>query len=117
MNIQTLSETELNYKLVGIIYGHDDKDINRLVSRGKLNFLTDWNLTMPLAVDNGISVINLGGTTQWFACTDVSFETVCMSPSGNDNGVSCMDCSNSQYSTSPLRAICEVLVMIGMEVK
>ncbi len=82
------------------------------------NYLTDYNLTMPLLESNRVSLINISGTTQWFSCNNVSFENICMSPDGSDNGLSCMDASNLQYNTKPLRAICEVLLMIKMmEVK
>jgi hypothetical protein len=58
----------------------------------------------PIAFENNISVINIKNTTQWFACGDVEFENICMSPDGSDNGISHMTSKYESYCANPLRA-------------
>lgn len=58
----------------------------------------------PITFASNISVINIKNTTQWFACSDVEFESICMSPDGNDSGISSMYAKNEYYCTNPLRA-------------
>lgn len=59
-----------------------------------------------------ISVINISGTTQWFACCNVTFENICMLADGSDNGISSMDAKHSAYNTNPLKAaMCCFLMM------
>lgn len=70
------------------------------------------NDAWPIIGGCGISTISLEGTMAWFACSDVKFETVCMSPDGSDNGVSCMDAKNESYHTNPLRAAMIVFLMM-----
>ena len=64
----------------------------------RLDYLEDWNLTMPLAVETGL---------------DISF------PRNNDHIVEVKTLNNLKWYISnnknPLRAICEVLVMIKLE--
>lgn len=66
----------------------------------------------PIIVDNGISTIKLNRSDMWLACSDVELETICMSPCGNDNGVSCMDSKNNSYHANPLRAAMIVFLMM-----
>lgn len=58
----------------------------------------------PIIFSKNISVINIKNTTQWFACTDVEFENICMSPDGSDSGISSMSANHNHYCTKPLRA-------------
>lgn len=68
------------------------------------DYCNNWADMGPIIVSNNISVINIKHTTQWFACTDVEFENICMSPDGNDSGISSMCAKNEYYCTKPLRA-------------
>ena len=101
MNIENLSDTELNRAMIDTLFIKGDKDIERSYQAGKLNFLKDWNLTMPLAVKNNISLIN-DGREAW-AGTDIC---------AGDGPCVYMD--NDSLNTNPLRAICEVLVQIAL---
>lgn len=47
MNIQTLSDTELNRAMIWLYPPSEMVEIN---------YLTDWNLTMPLAVKEGLDI-------------------------------------------------------------
>lgn len=69
----------------------------------------------PIAFANNISVINIKNTTQWFACSDVEFENICMSPDGNDSGISSMTAKYHFYCTNPLRAAAIVFLMMKDE--
>ena len=113
MNVSALTDVELNramiwlYPLWGSIWMVDqtgDQMINRKGWSTRVDYLTDWNLTMPLAVENGISIINTKGVVH----------------AGNNlkaqKGFS-VTMDNGAQNTNPLRAICEVLVMIKMESK
>jgi hypothetical protein len=102
MNVSKLSKVELNRKMVELQFGTRDKDIERLYRAGKLNYLTDYNLTMPLAFDNDVSIISESG--RCWAGTDV------MAGDGP-----CIYMENDTISKDPLRAICEVLVTIALE--
>lgn len=66
---------------------------------------SNHGIMASLAFSNYISVINIGGSTMWMACVDSSLDTVCMSPDGNDNGVSVFNCKHETYDVDPLRAI------------
>ena len=66
-----------------------------------------------IVLDNGISIINIGGTTCWMACSDVNFETICMSPDGNDGGISAFDANYSVHHVNPLRAAMIVFLMLS----
>ena len=93
MNVSKLTDVELNRAMVELEFGNEDKDIERLYRAGKLDHLTDWNLTMPLAVENELKI---------------DFHTKEVSVIGH-----------YPYSKNknPLRAICEVLVLIALEKK
>ncbi len=129
MNYEQVSDFELN-KAVARALGHElsavkvDENDSSMISIKSIwctgsynpipipaycnNPLDAW----PIMTDNGISTINISGTTQWFACVDVRFETICMSPDGSDNGVSCFDARLNAYHTNPLRAAMIVFLMM-----
>lgn len=102
MKISELTDVELNRAMIEMLYGKGDKDIERLYQAGKLNFLDDWNLAMPLAVEHGLS-IEL--PEDEFDCVG----TVTKYIHGNTDIAVDFD-----SKVSPLRAISEVLVMIKL---
>lgn len=111
--IKDLSDTELNRAIVWFYINDlpnwlkdswiEDYGKNLCVDVGGdcdygINFTTDWNLTMPLAVENKIELL----------------------PCNYKDGFWCVYCviksrNYSSVNKSPIRAICEVLVMIAME--
>lgn len=93
--VSALSDVELNSAMLNICmdYWKTDKDILKSVQGGKFNYLADYNITMPLAVENKLSIEIMDSTTR---CEDPYEGKV----ASNKN---------------PLRAICEVLVMIKLE--
>jgi hypothetical protein len=110
MNVSKLSKVELNRAMIWL---YPLKEITKNYTvmksfpkfgllRVSIDFLTDYNLTMPLAFENNISTINESGS-HW-AGTDV------MAGDGP-----CIYMENDTISKDPLRAICEVLVIIAME--
>ena len=95
-----------------------DVEINTLVYRASGGFskaLPDYckddRLSFKIILDNNISIINISGTTCWLACSRANFENVCMSPDGNDNGVSVFDAKHSVHHTNPRRAAMIVFLM------
>ena len=70
----------------------------------------------PIMLEHGVSVINLKNTTQWIACVDAEFNNICMSPDGNDNGISAFYAKHECYHTNPLRAAAIVYLKM-MEAK
>ena len=102
MNVSELTDVELNRAMI-LLYPPAFKlrDYGTFVqpaySTGIVCYLTDWNLTMPLAVENFIWVQPPQvGDGIWHIYNDERFFA---------------------KSLNPLRAICEVLVMIKMEGK
>lgn len=83
-----------------------------IINQYELNFCSNPKDAWTIMLECGISIINLKDTTAWFACSEVEFETVCMSPDGNDSGVSCMTARNESYHTNPLRAAMIVFLMM-----
>ncbi len=86
-----------------------DIEINGLVSHlisseGILDYCGDIKNAWPVIFEFGISLINIGSTTMYLACDSVRFENICMSPDGNDNGVTCFDADSSTHHVNPLRA-------------
>lgn len=75
--------------------------------------INNWADMGPLCFSYGISVINLKGTTQWFACTDVEFDNICLRPDGEDNGVSCFNAEHVYYQVKPTRAAAIVFLMMN----
>lgn len=106
MNVSILSDVELNRAIIWL-YPPKHRKFNPFKDEVEdcwsgnyeetidYDYLVDWNLTMPLAVENDLNIdfISKHGTS-----TDCTHES----------GIACQD-------PDPLRAICEVLVMIGME--
>ena len=102
--ISKLSDTELNRAMIWryptshkITYTDQSGLLKYYIERKwqleSINYLSDYNLTMPLAHDNGLMVDFLGCTTE-VDHLDITFPIV---------------------NKNPLRAICEVLVMIAVE--
>lgn len=73
--------------------------IEPLYEVGILCYLSDYNLTMPLAVDNEIFLAPMNNPT---------FQGFWTARNNKAIGYSC-------HNQNPLRAICEVLVMIALE--
>lgn len=95
--VSALSDDELNIAMLTsyMPYWKSDKDISRMVRAGKINYLTDYNQTMPLVVENRLWLQPAQATPRgWF--------------SYNDSDKSSLMCSN------PLRAACECLVLIAL---
>ena len=70
------------------------------------SFLRDWNLTMPLAVENDCAFLPRKGDSRGLLAQ------VCINkPSGN------YEYFEGESLRNPLRAICEVLVMIKLRDK
>ena len=103
MDVSKLTDVELNramiwcYPLWGSIWMVDQTGAQMIERRGWINsvdYLTDWNLTMPLAVDNHL---------------DMDFDGEMWRIYG----------PSSSYSKHKIliRAICEALVMIALEKK
>jgi hypothetical protein len=98
MDVSKLTDVELNMAMIWLntdlpFYITSDQ-VSRVKEGGKvIDHLTDWNLTMPLAVENELKI---------------NFHTKEVSAIGH-----------YPYSKNknPLRAICEALVMIALEKK
>lgn len=101
MNVQELTDTELNRAMIWLYpiegwYGDYATGI-KVTTKDYLGFLRmeylqDWNLTMPLAVKEEL---------------EVEFMPVTTVRDGHGGVV--------RSNNNPLRAICEVLVMIKLE--
>tara|TARA_R110002074_G_scaffold121968_1_gene256468 strand:- start:2124 stop:2441 length:318 start_codon:yes stop_codon:yes gene_type:complete len=98
--VSALNDTELNramiwcYPVSGYCFmyaGHVYNGVSIELDR-KLDYLSDYNLTMPLAVENNLGIEFMAVTR----CEDYSSYKV-------------------SVNKNPLRAICEVLVMIKLE--
>ncbi len=98
--VAQLSDVELNLAMIWLYW---DKKIQKNYTymcslykfgllKTKIEYLTDYNLTMPLAIDNELEI-------EFLPVTRVS------------EGYDGIAISNK----NPLRAICEVLLMIAME--
>jgi hypothetical protein len=112
MNASKLSDVELNRAMIWL-YPHlnsfiwTDTGAEVWVGPKKLtnphwSYLLNWNLTMPLAVENGISIINIKGVV--YAGNNLKAQ----------KGFS-VTMDNGAQNNNPLRAICEVLVTIALE--
>jgi hypothetical protein len=118
IDVSKLSEVELNRAMIWCygdlhptidLSGIEDFGDKILIDMGEgydysPDYLTDWNLTMPLAVDNDISIINTKGVI--YAGNNLKAQ----------KGFS-VTVDNGAQNTNPLRAICEVLVMMALEKK
>jgi hypothetical protein len=91
--ISNLSDTELNRAMIWCY--PDSKYYNGYYDEYMdYDYVTDYNLTMPLAIEHQV----------WL-------QPDCM----GDGFIHAYDDNFSAKSKAPLRAICEVLVMIAME--
>lgn len=113
MNVLTLTDVELNRAMVWLYppkfniddYGTFLEPAHQTVM---VCHLTDWNLTMPLAVEAGLTITTgTNGGKYRAGITEGIYATLKDLPPS----VSYWSLQNK----NPLRAICEVLVMIGME--
>ena len=122
MNVSELSDVELNRAMIWC-YGdrHPSFDLVNVEDfRGEIfmeigegheyspNYLTDYNLTMPLAVENNLqpSFSNSGMTSVPYYHSDFT-------GTGGQN----IKHGTTYSNKNPLRAISEVLIMIAMEKK
>lgn len=117
MNYDEMSDFEIN-KAVAARHGIDLSGITEEMSHwyDVPDYCNDPADAWPIIESNGISLINLrSGTINsvWLACYRVRFETICMSPDGSDNGVSCMDADFETYHTNPLR--CAMICFLKMK--
>ena len=96
--VSALSDVELNLEMLNIHmdYWQTDKDILKAVQSGKFNYLEDYNLTMPLAVENSLLIGPMNDSLYPDCWTARNNKAI---------GVSI-------HNKNPLRAICEVLVLI-----
>jgi len=98
--VSQLSDVELNrgmYDHYWVVNSGEpfDEFFNSIVGADKLNYLTDYNLTIPLAIKQELEVdFNKNSTIVFDFISNIRLEL------GSQN---------------PLRAICEVLLMIAME--
>jgi len=95
MNIEKLTDSQLNSVLIEWRYGSGDKDIEKAKARGKLNFLKDWNLAMDVFKTHG-SIIKRDDFG-WIA-------------GGYYSGSIKIEVSNK----SAIRAVCEYLAYISI---
>jgi hypothetical protein len=93
---------------VGALGGHTDDSYTFVYFD-----INSWADMGPIIFSKNISIINIKNTTQWFACADVEFENICMSPDGNDSGISSMSTNHASYCTKPLRAAAIVFLMMN----
>jgi hypothetical protein len=100
--ISNLNDAELNRAMHEHYWvinsgGQFDEFFNS-IGADKLNYLTDYNLTMPLFIESRLWIQPSQSTANgWVSYDDSNYSSVMVD--------------------SPLRAICEVLVMIAMEAK
>jgi len=97
--VSALSGTQLNLKMVSIVFGKDwqkDNDLRKAYTSGKLNYLEDYNLTMPMAIKNQIDI----------NCYKADIVASC--------SIGDKHLSVSYPHDNPLRAICECLVLIAL---
>ena len=99
---ESMSDFEINnnvYKFIGEF------------SKALPDYCNDWKRAGAIISEYKISLINIKNTTMWMACNNAGFETICMSPDGTDDGVSCFDADSSTHNTNPLKAAMIVLLM------
>lgn len=68
------------------------------------DYCNNPNDIMSVLFDHGISLIHNDKTGDWNACCKVTFDLICMSPDGNDNGVLCFDSKYDAFDKHPLKA-------------
>lgn len=114
MNIQALSETELNRAMIWLYppehrKHHPFKDHGEYCCSGSYedtidyDYLGDYNQTMPLAFESNLNIESPTFMRKLFRVYQYYIIP--------NTGERCREVVNKD----PLRAICEVLVMIGME--
>ena len=59
-DLSALTDRQLERKIVDILYGTDDKDINQLWDKGRFAYTKDPSIIMPLAIALGISLVYMG---------------------------------------------------------
>lgn len=115
MNIQELSDTELNLAMIWaypnaftcLTYESGTDSYTGFCANGNganlrvIDFTGDWNLTMPLAFERGLTI-----TPEW---SDESYSAATYDEAGK--------MIHDAAGSNPLRAICEVLLMIYIEGK
>ncbi len=121
MNYSELTDFEIN-KLVADRLGLEYKCLHDVLmtKQGRnidaafieADYCNNPSDIMPIAIEHGISLINISGTTMWLAGNRARFETICMTPTGDDNGIQAFDIEDSVHSTKPYRAICECFLMM-----
>ena len=103
--VSELSDTELNRAMIWLyppnwlrFNPHKDAYITRarLAHRWDLNYLADYNLTMPLAVENDLFTESLHSMNLKGLAGTMAGDT-------------------TAHCTTLLRAICEVLVLIALD--
>lgn len=105
--VSQLSDVELNrgmYDHYWVVNSGEpfDEFFNTIVGSEDLNYLTDYNLTMPLAFSSGIGIKPPNYMNPIFTAYQ-------------DYIIPDVGCrSRSAYNINPLRAICEVLLMIAI---
>ena len=95
--IRELSDEDLNLKMMENYWDKEwfkDKDIVKARKRGHFDYLKDWNITMPLAVENMLKISIYKNA--------VDIESFCG------------ETSKKRDPSLTLRAICEVLLMIKL---
>ena len=105
--VSALSDTELNRAMIWLYAKNRLIDqeykvgdtIGNLIWMREANYLSDWNLTMPLAVENSLCVEIYN--------TEVYPNDECWAYNVGD--------TIRSTSKNPLRAICEVLVLIVLD--
>lgn len=94
-----MSDAKIEYLVKEVVYGHNDKDINRLFHGGRMRFCNNPNDAWPIIVENEIDLISpvSNGTSEWQA---VKFEPIGL-------GREVLNCHKS-----PLRAAMIVFLMM-----
>ena len=122
MDYLQLTDFELSSKILRIIYSDilDSYDMHVLdcceeapslaVAMGHPIDVFEFDINnpsdiMPLMIEHKISLIFIGSEVGYMACSDSTFETICMSPDGSDNGVSAHSSLNETFEQNPYRAI------------
>ena len=118
MNVSKLTDVELNRAMIWLnprlnsfIWTDTGAEVwvgPKTLTNPHWSYLLNWNLTMPLAVDN-----ELNPQFSKNGLSSVAFYHTKIQTNGGNN----MRWGMSHSNKNPLRAICEVLVMIALEKK
>lgn len=64
MNYDEMSDRAIDHKIVGVLYGHNDKDINKFFHRGRFNYCNNpsdaWPIILSYCMDVELSHPELG---------------------------------------------------------